>query len=116
MAAELQQGKPIMAGYAWTQAINMTADAPPFPVGVELTAHVRKRVADANPLVTLSTGAQTITRVDDNNIALTIPGADSLGWKQGSVFIDVARTDTDPAEYVGFRLEVPVSQPVTRLP
>lgn len=111
---DIQQGSAIVAGYDWSATVTMTADAVPFPAGVELVAHVRRKVADAAILATLSTLAQTITRISDTAITLTIPGAASAEWKPGSVFLDLVRVDADPDIHLGFRLEIPVVMPVTR--
>lgn len=114
MPASVQNAKAIMAGYGWSCRVTMTAATPPFPAGVELVAHVRAKASSSAILATLSTANQKITRVDDNTIDISIPGADSAAFKDGSVVLDLVRTDTDPDTYVGFKLQVPVETPVTR--
>ena len=112
MTTDIQAGPAIVAGYNWS--LRIVADTAAFPSGVAITGHVRRKIADAAPLVTLSTAAGQIVRVDDFRIDITIPGAASREWAPGDVVMDFVRTDVDPDAYLGFRLTVPVTIPVTR--
>ena len=107
--------KPIIAGYEWRQRVRAVAVPPLFPVGCAITGHVRASTAASEPvLATLSTGASTITRVDDDTVELRIPGADSAAWRMREVVLDLVRTDLNPDVHLGFRLRVRVAQAVTR--
>ena len=112
MNPTVQPGKAIGRGYKWTLRITMTEVS--FPVGVEITGHVRKTIDDPDILTTLSTSNGSIVRVDDKNIDLTILGVVSAGWNFRSVTMDFVRTDTTPDTYLEFRLDVPVTGTVTR--
>jgi hypothetical protein len=112
MTTSVQDGNAIAAGYYWSTRIEM--DVAAFPVGVQMTGHVRRKVSDAEPLATLSTSDGSIIRVDDTHIDIVIDGEVSASWAPGSVVLDLVRTDTDPDKYLGFILTVPVIMPVTR--
>jgi hypothetical protein len=110
----IARGRPIVAGYEWRQRVRAQATVPLFPAGVALTGQIRANLADASPLATLSTGAGSITRIDDDTIELVLAGADSAAWAAKPVVLDFVRTDTSPDVHLGFRLTIPVVRPVTR--
>jgi hypothetical protein len=112
MTTSVQDGNAIAAGYFWSTRIEM--DVVAFPVGVQMTGHVRRKVSDADVLATLSTNDGTIVRVDDTHVDIVIGGETSASWAPGTVVLDLVRTDTDPDKYLGFILTVPVVLPVTR--
>lgn len=118
MGTETFPGRALMLGYDWTIQLELTPevlnDPPYFPAGTEVVAHVRYRTKDTNPLTTLSTFNQKITRVSDSTISITIPGVDSVNWTPGEVVMDLARVDDDPDTYVGVKLTIPTKLPVTR--
>lgn len=104
-----------MAGYEWRQRVQVTATPPRFPVGVALLAQPRTAVGDANALVTLSTADGTLVRIDDDTIEIIIAGSVSAAWRSSVVVLDVVRTDLTEPQHCGFRLRIPVVQPVTRV-
>lgn len=113
--AEIQDGRPISAGYRWRQRVIVTADEPVFPVGSTFRAQVRAKPNAPDPaLATLTTANGGIVRVDDDTIDLVISGDVTADFPVGSVFLDLVRTDGDEPDPVGVRLEIPVIQPVTR--
>jgi hypothetical protein len=109
-----QDGKAITAGFPWSIRVTMSEIA--FPSGAVLVGHVRRRVDDTAILAELSTANGRIARVDDYSVDVSIPGSVSDEWAPGTVTFDIARTDLDPDQYLGFRITVPVLLPVTRLP
>ena len=112
MTTTLQEGSAIAAGYLWSLRIEMDVDA--FPVGVSLRGHVRRRVNDTVILASLSTVDGSIVRLDSRSIDIVLTGETTKSWAAGTVVLDLVRTDTDPDQYLGFTLTVPVVLTVTR--
>lgn len=112
MSATLENGDAIAAGYRWSLRIEMDVDA--FPQGVSLRGHVRRRVNDTIIMASLSTADGSIVRVDNRHIDIVLDGDVTKAWAAGTVVLDLVRTDTDPDQYLGFMLTVPVVQTVTR--
>ena len=112
MTTTLEEGSAIAAGYLWSLRIEMDVDA--FPAGVSLQGHVRRRVNDSVIMASLSTADGSIVRVDSRSIDIVLAGETTKSWGAGSVVLDLVRTDTDPDQYLGFTLTVPVVQTVTR--
>ena len=112
--------RPLIAGYPWSIRLSVTvapttdipAPAPVFPVGCALRAEVRELEGGAI-LATLTTGAG-ITRESDTGILVEITGPQSQAWSMAHVRFDLARTDTTPDTHLGFKVLVPVVQPVTQ--
>jgi len=102
----------IIAGYTWSEEFTLTPDAVYFPDGVALRAQVRDKVG-GTVLTTLTTADDTLERVSDTSVRVTIPAADSAAWTLRKVVFDIVRTDAAPDTHYGFRVEVPVVQPVT---
>jgi len=113
MTPPKQDGPAIHPGYPWRLTIDAGALAL-FPSGIAIAAQFRVNVADAVVLAAISTAAGSIVRVSDSVINLVLPAADTANFKPGTAFVDLVRTDLDPAEHMGIRLQVPVIQPVTR--
>ena len=107
------RGKPIIAGYTWSQPIAVRTASAVFPSGATFTAHVRRTVDSPDILTTLTVG-NGITRLSDQSVQLTIAGTVSAAWVMPSVVLDLVRTDTTPDEHLGWTLTIPVVQPVTR--
>lgn len=108
---------PIAIGYAWRERIQLEASGEPlavFPDGCSLRAHVKVKPEDVAPLAELTTGAGTITRVDDSTIDIEIPAASTATFAPGHVHIDFVRTDSDPQEYHYLRMRLDVIRPITR--
>jgi hypothetical protein len=113
--------RPLVAGYPWsirlTATTTPTTDVPTppalFPAGCALRAEVRD-VEGGAVLATLTTAAGTITRESDTTVLVTIAGPVSQSWAMDRVRFDLARTDTTPDTYLGFKVVVPVVQPITQ--
>mgnify|MGYP001765371542 CR=1 FL=1 len=105
-------GRALVAGYEWRQ--RFVSPVALFPSAATFTAQIRRTVADAEPLATLTTGNGGVVRVDDTTLDVIVAGATSAGWTAGSVVFDVVRSD-GTAQHLGFRVTVPVVMPVTRL-
>ena len=110
-----QPGRPIVAGYEWRLRVQVTATPARFPVGVALRAQLRTAMGAANALATLSTADGSIARIDNNTIELVIAGSVSASWRSPVIVCDVIRIDLAEPQHGGFRLRIPVVQPVTRV-
>ena len=107
-------GKLIVAGYEWSQRIAFKPTKVSFPLTATFTAHVRERPSSDTILATLTSANGGVVRVNAYTLELVIPAATTAAFDVQKVWIDVARDDVDPKEYLGFRLGVPVRVPVTR--
>jgi hypothetical protein len=112
MGLSTQDGLPIAQGYPWSFPIQ--TEAALFPAGSTFKAQVRAKPASASVLAEATTGNGGITRVSDTQVTLYFDGATTAGFPLGTVWIDMVRTDLAPNTHLGFWLEVPVLQPVTR--
>lgn len=109
------QGKAIRTGCDWALRITVVSSAlEPFPANAQFKAHVRNTV-DGPLLVELTTAGGGVVRRSNTEIELRIPGSVSKEWKDGSVVMDVIRTDALNPVHLGFDLEIPVKRSVTRL-
>ena len=110
---------PLYAGYVWRAALEVVYDdpaaPPPFPAGVALTAHVRRRVDDATPLATLTSANGGLVRTSETSVDVVIAGDVSASWTPGDVLLDIVRTDLTPPEHLNIRMIVSVAMPITRL-
>ena len=107
-------GPPIQIGLPWSIVLQVEG-ASLFPVGVAITAHVRRQVSDASPVATLSTGTGTIHRDSDTQLTLSMTAEQTALMQPGSVVTDLVRTDGPAHAYMGLQLTIPVAVPVTRL-
>ena len=112
MTTHIQEGPAIMIGYAYR--LRLEAEGVLFPEGSEFTGHVRAKLEDAQILATLTSANGGLSRVTDSALDLQIGAAETARMTAGSVVVDVVRTDVDPDLHLGFALEIPVMQPVTR--
>ncbi|MGV1754811.1 hypothetical protein [Agrobacterium sp. CG674] len=110
------QGKAIQTGCEWRLKIKITSSAlAVFPTTAKFSASIRKDDADGELLITLSSDASSITRVDGNTIELILKGTDTAEWTAGTVILDVIRTDLTQKIHLGFDLEIPVKRSITRI-
>lgn len=110
------QGKAIQTGCEWRLKIKITSSAlAVFPTTAKFSATIRKDSADGVELVTLSSEAGSIMRVDGNTIELLLKGTDTANWSAGTVVMDVIRTDLTQKIHLGFDLEIPVKRTITRI-
>lgn len=110
------QGKAIQTGCEWRLKIKVNSSAlATFPETATFSASIRQDDPEGEVLVTLSTAAGTIIRVDGNTLELVLNGSDSASWKAGHVVMDIIRTDLTQKIHLGFDLEIPVKRTITRL-
>jgi len=112
MTTQIYEGPAIMIGYAYQ--LRLDAEGALFPAGAAFTGHVRAKLGAEAVLATLTSANGGLERVTDSALDLHIAAADTAGMAEGSVVVDVVRTDTDPDRHLGFALEIPVISPVTR--
>jgi hypothetical protein len=121
MSTTRLRGKAIQAGYDWSLKITFSGDtSPEFANDATFAAHVRKTPESPEIMASLTTANEGVVRVDDHTIVLTIAGTVSVNWltdnnASRNVFIDIVRTDETPDVHLGFRMQVPVVRPITRL-
>ena len=110
------QGKAIQTGCEWRLKIKITSSAlAAFPTTARFSASVRRDSADGDLLITMSSAAGSVIRVDGNTLELVLKGTDTAAWSAGTVVLDVIRTDLTQKIHLGFELEIPVKRSVTRL-
>jgi hypothetical protein len=114
MTTTVSEGPIILIGYEYR--LRLGTDSALFPIGCTLIAQVRASIGSAVLLATLSTEAGTLIREDDRTLEIVLGPTITSTLVAGSVVIDVVRTDLEPDRHLGFMLEIPVQQPVTRLP
>jgi hypothetical protein len=112
MSSEIHEGPAIMIGYAYR--LRLEAEGALFPQGAVFFGQVRQSPGAAEVLVTLSSANGGLVRVSDHALDLQITAGDTARMVEGSVVIDVVRTDVSPDLHLGFALEIPVLLPVTR--
>lgn len=115
MSAKIQKGRAIQIGYQWRMDVLVKSKIMLFDEGARFAAQVRDNPLSDVTLAALTTENGGITRINSFTLRILVPASATAGMKPGKVFIDVARVDRDPPEHLGFRLEVPVRMPVTRL-
>ena len=112
MSGEIHEGPAIMIGYAYR--LRIEAEGVLFPEGAAFIGQVRQSPGATEVLATLSSTNGGLVRVSDHALDLQIAASDTAQMAEGSVVIDVVRTDVSPDLHLGFSLEVPVLLPVTR--
>lgn len=101
----------LFPGFQWTQGLQSSTDA--FPSGSTWKADVRPYVG-GELLTTLTTAANSIYRVSNTQITVTISGNTSNNWyNYHEIHMDFVRTDTDPDQHLGVRLTVPIVRSAT---
>lgn len=107
--------KAIQTGCEWRLKIKIVSSAiAAFSVGAAFTAHIRDTI-DGPEKAVLSTASGTITRIDGNTLEFVIGQAVTADWSEGSVIMDVIRTDLTAKIHLGFDLVIPVKRSITRL-
>lgn len=112
MSSGFVMGPAIVIGY--TYRLQIETEAPVFPEGTALLAHVRLKPSSLNLLAALSSAAGTLLRRSDYLLEIMIPADATAQMQPGTVMFDLVRTDLDPPLHLGFSLEIPVQLPVTR--
>lgn len=112
MTTTVSEGPIILIGYEYR--LRLGTDSALFPAGCMLVAQVRASIGSATLLATLSTEAGTLIREDDRTLEIVLAPVTTGTLPLGSVVIDVVRTDLEPDRHLGFIVEIPVQQPVTR--
>lgn len=104
-------GQPVVIGYPFSMRLQTTTDM--FPSGSTFTAHVRDLDTDLL-LATLTTANGKLTRIDSRNLDVSLSASDSTAWVTERVVFDIVRTDVNPKEYLGIKIQLYVENPVTR--
>lgn len=112
MSAGFAMGPAIVIGY--TYRVRIETEAPLFPEGAALLAHIRLKPSSLNLIAALRSADGTLQRQSDYQLEITIPAQDTARMQLGTVMLDLVRTDLDPPLHLGFALEIPVQLPVTR--
>jgi hypothetical protein len=112
MSVSISDGPAIVAGYEYR--LQLEAESPVFPEGCALAAQVRTKVSDNTVIATLTTANGGLARFSDTVVEITIPPAATENLPQGSIVMDMVRTDLEPDRHLNFTLEIPVIRPVTR--
>lgn len=109
MTVYRRNGPIIYRGYVYRVRLALAVDE-----GATFTGHVRSAEDSDTILATLTTADGEITRVDAEHVDIEIPAAETAAMAEGSVVFDMVRTDTTPDTHMGFRLTIPVDDPITR--
>jgi hypothetical protein len=112
MTTMVSEGPIILIGYEYR--LRLGTDSPQFPTGCRLAAQIRTSVGSERLLASLSTETGTLVREDDQTFEIVLGPEITGALSVGSVVIDVVRTDLAPDRHLGFIVEIPVQQPVTR--
>ena len=112
MSAQIHEGPAIMIGYAYH--LRLEAEGVLFPEGAAFVGQIRQSPGATKVLATLSSANGGLIRASDHALDLQIAASDTAQMAEGSVVIDVVRTDVNPDLHLGFALEIPVLLPVTR--
>ena len=116
----------LVKGY--TSTLEVTIDGPAeIPNTSTFTAHVREAIEASALLATLTDGAGSIVWISSalngngvvgqewtTTLNLVFDAAVTVDWPD-TVYVDVAQTDVDPDEYLGFILKLVFDTPVTRI-
>ena len=109
-----QEGPIILIGYEYR--LQLQAEADLFPEAATFAGQLRRTVSDSAVLTTISTANGGVLRRDARTLEIVLPPEITAILSPGSVVLDLVRTDVSPDQHLGFRLDVPVSLPVTRSP
>jgi hypothetical protein len=107
-----QEGPVILIGYEYR--LQLQAEADFFPEAATFTGQLRSTVTDSTVLATLSTANGGVLRHDDCTLEIVVAADVTAALIPGSVVVDFVRIDLTPERPLGFSLEIPVQQPVTR--
>lgn len=117
MSGSATGGVPIAIGYVWRQRLRVTVidgSSIPFPVGSTFRAQVRADRSSDTVLSELTTANGGITRINDTDIDLLIPSAETALYVPNCVFLDLVRTDEATPAFQYLTLRVEVIHPYTR--
>jgi hypothetical protein len=106
------EGPVILIGYEYR--LQLQAEADLFPEAATFTGQLRSTVTDSTVLATLSTANGSVLRHDERTLEIVVAADVTAVLIPGSVVVDFVRTDLTPERPLGFSLEIPVQQPVTR--
>ena len=111
MTHDVFEGPAIVIGYAYR--LQIEAEAPIFEDGA-YASHVRSEVTSRDVLANLSTANGGLVRISDVVLEINIPASATGQMAQGSVMLDVVRTDVTPDQQMSFVLTIPVVPAITR--
>ncbi|MGR6327710.1 hypothetical protein ACU5AX_01455 [Sphingomonas sp. XXL09] len=109
----IQSVPPIAAGYSYRVRLQVTGEEPVFPLGCRLRAQVRPYVGSPDVAGTLTTENGGITRIDDSTVELDLPEGLTSNIGNDAAWLDLARADLDPDEWIPVQIKLPVLVPVT---
>ena len=109
----VQSVAPIAAGYVYKTRLQVSGEDVVFPAGCLLRAQVRPFVGAAHLAGTLTTENGGLTRVDDHTLDIVVPDDVTANIGNAKAWLDIARVDVDPDEWVGVQIQLPVVTPVT---
>ena len=106
------EGPVILIGYEYR--LQLQADTALFPEACVLAGQMRTRLAALDVIATLLSATGSLIRIDDYTLEIVVAADVTAALIPGSVVVDFVRTDLTPERPLGFSLEIPVQQSVTR--
>ena len=106
------EGPVILIGYPWR--LQVAAEAPVFAQEARYLGQVRAKISAPEVLATLLSEAGGVIWISERVLELALTGADTAMMAPGRVVLDLVRTDLPAHLHLGFSLEIPVQQAVTR--
>jgi len=112
MNETVQAGPAILPGYPYKLQLELSAGL--IAEGASFTGQLRSAVSSETVLTTLTSGAGELIRISDAVLEIRIGALDTAQMSEGSVVLDIVRTDLEPPAHLGVFLQIPVMRPVTR--
>lgn len=104
----------LVAGSTYT--IRLEAEADLFPAEARYYGEARRAVADSAPLMSVSSDAGSVIRINARALDVTFAGAMTKDWRFSTVIFDLWRVDlADPRIWTA-TVQVPVVRPATPRP
>lgn len=104
----------LIPGSTYTLTVTATGA---FPSGVALAGSVKTRLSRAErALLTLTTANGRLTRVSNDQLRIDIPGTATAKVTASTLFLDIWDVSASEPRHLGFRIEIPVAEPVTERP
>ena len=113
MPTEKIKGRIIQAGYPWSLRL-VFDEGYDFPASARFISHVRRDPSVNDVLATMSSENGGILRINNSTLDLRLTAAQTEGWPDRKVWLDVIRIDLPQHEHLGFQITVPVRQAITR--
>jgi hypothetical protein len=106
------EGPVILIVYPWR--LQVAAEAPVFAQEARYLGQVRAKISAPEVLATLLSEAGGVIWISERVLELALTGAETALMAPGRVVLDLVRIDLPAHLHLGFSLEIPVQQPVTR--